>query len=72
MNSLEQPVAPTGVPLHPVVGPIGDRKAYELDVAEAQARYDANPSSMNHEDLYAAKWALRRHWPNARISDPRQ
>lgn len=39
--------------------------AYELDVAEAQKAYNANPSSMNHEDLYAAKCALRRHWPNA-------
>lgn len=52
-----------------MVGPIGDRNDYELDVAEAQARYDANPSSMNHEDLYAAKQALRRHWPNAEVSD---
>jgi hypothetical protein len=37
--------------------------AYENDVREAQAFYDANPSSMNHADLYAAKWALRRHCP---------
>ena len=55
--STEQPTAPTG-----------DRKAYERDVVEAQARYDANPSSMNFQDLYAAKWALRRHWPNEKSS----
>jgi len=59
---LTQPVRP---------GTIGCREDYERDVVEAQARYDANPSSMNHEDLYAAERALRRHWPNARSAAAR-
>ena len=39
------------------------RQDYENDVAEAQAAYDSNPSSKNHEDLHAAKQALNRHFP---------
>ena len=40
------------------------RADYEQDVREADAAVKANPSSMNHEDLIAAKRALRRHFPN--------
>ena len=50
--------------LHPIVGPLGTRADYEADVRAAEKAYAENPSSMNHEDLFAARNALRRHWPN--------
>lgn len=48
-------------------GPLGTRADYESDVRAAEEAYAANKSSMNHEDLFAARAALRRHWPNARM-----
>ena len=47
----------TRKPTTPSHGTIAD---YRIDVATAQAAYDANPSSKNASDLHAAKEALER------------
>jgi hypothetical protein len=42
----------------------GTRQDYEHDVRDAEAAYAANPSSKSNLDLWAAKDALRRHFPD--------
>jgi hypothetical protein len=54
--------------LRPIVGTLGTREDYEADVRAAEVAYAANKSSMNCEDLFAARAALRRHWPNSEVS----
>lgn len=51
----------------PAVDPLGTREDFERDVAEAEQVYAENPSSKNAYDLYAAKEAVRRRWPNGRV-----
>ena len=54
--SLSDPWDPEAQPI-PSYGSLAD---YRIDLAAAQAAYDANPSSKNASDLHAAKEALER------------